>query len=163
MRPFVVLLFVAAAAPFAGGCSGAQEPVLDRPRAIVAPSRPVVGLNVPGIIHLTIDQLIRRLGPRRPLPAGFADPVQASMLLRQEQLDSSGFFQYRGLALVVAYNERTRRVSDLLVLGADENELMRRANLELGAADYLVLPVFEAQRPTRLMGLRVLATFQPLP
>ena len=163
MRPFVVLLFVAAAAPFAGGCSGAQEPVLDRPRAIVAPSRPVVGLNVPSIIHLTIDQLVRRLGPRRPLPAGFADPVHASMLLRQEQLDSSGFFQYRGLALVVAYNERTRRVSDLLVLGADENELMRRANLELGAADYLVLPVFEAQSPARLMGLRVLATFQPLP
>ena len=85
------------------------------------------------------------------------------MLLRQEQLDSFGFFQYRGLALVAAYNERTRRLSDLLVLGADENELMRRANLELGAAHYLVLPVFEAQSPTRLMGLRVLATAQPRP
>ena len=40
---------------------------------------------------------------------------------------------------------------------------MRRANLELGAADYLVLPVFEEQRPTQLMGLRVLATAPLLP
>ena len=56
----------------------------DRPRAIVVPSRAVVGLDVPGIIHLTIDQLVQRLGPRRPLPAGFADPVQAPMLRRQE-------------------------------------------------------------------------------
>jgi response regulator of citrate/malate metabolism len=89
--------------------------------------------------------------------------VQAPLLLRQEQIDSSGFFQYQGLAVVAAYNERTRRVSDLLLLGADESELMRRANLELGAADYLVLPVFEAQRPTQLMGLRVLATAPLLP
>ena len=163
MRPPVVLLFIASAVPFAGGCSGSHEPVRDQSRSSIAPFQNVAGLDVPGIIHLTIDQLIRRLGPRRPLPVGFIDPVQAPLLLRQEQIDSSGFFQYRGLAMVAAYNERTRRVSDLLLLGADESELMRRANLELGAADYLVLPVFEAQRPTQLMGLRVLATAPLLP
>lgn len=103
------------------------------------------------------------MGPRQPLPAGFSDPTQAPLLLHQRQIDSSGFFRYRGLGVVAAYNERTRRVSDLLLLGTDENELMRRANLELGAPDYLVLPVFEAQRPAQLMGLRVLATTQPLP
>ena len=162
MRSLVVRLVIAAAAvPFAGGCSGSHEPVRDR--SGIAPSQPVVGLDVPGVIHLTIDQLIRRLGPRRPLPVGFIDPVQAPLLLLQEQIDSSGFFQYRGLAVVAAYNERTRRVSELLLLGADESELMRRANLELGAANYLVLPVFEARRPTQLMGLRVLATAPSLP
>ncbi|GAA3965184.1 hypothetical protein [Hymenobacter antarcticus] len=149
------------AVPFAGGCSGSHEPVRDRPRSTVAPSRGLVGLDVPGIIHLSIDQLIRRLGPRRPLPAGFIDPTQAPLLLHQQQIDSSGFFQYRGLAVVAAYNQRTRRVSGLLLLGADEGELMRRANLELGAPGYLVLPVFETQRPAQLMGLRVLAA-QPL-
>ena len=163
MRPLVVMLIIVAAVSFAGGCSGSHEPMRDRPRASIAPSRNIPGLDVPGIIHLSIDQLIRRLGPRRPLPVGFTDPVQAPLLLRQEQIDSSGFFQYQGLAVVAAYNERTRRVSDLLLLGADESELMRRANLQLGAADYLVLPVFEAQRPTQLMGLRVLATAPLLP
>ena len=157
------MLFIVAAAPFIGGCSGSHEPVRDRPRSSMVPSRNMVGLDVPGIIHLSIDQIIKRLGPSRHLPAGFTDPVQAPLLLQQEQIDSSGFFQYRGLAVVAAYNERTRRVSDLLLLGADESELMRRANLELGAPDYLVLPVFEAQRPTKLLGLRVLATAQPLP
>ena len=157
------MLFIAAAALLTEGCSGSHEPVRDRPRSSVAPSRHMAGLDVPGIIHLSIDQLTRRLGPRRPLPVGFIDPVQAPLLLHQQQMDSSRFFQYRGLAVVAAYNERTRRVSDLLLLGADESELMRRANLELGAPDYLVLPVFEAQRPAQLMGLRVLATAQPLP
>lgn len=163
MRPLIATLFIVSAAPFAGGCSGAHEPVHDRPRATIAPSQHEVGLDVPGIIHLSIDQLSRRLGPRRPLPAGFTDPTLAPLLLHQQQMDSSGFFRYRGLGVVAAYNERTRRVSDLLLLGTDEGELMRRANLELGAPDYLVLPVFEAQRPAQLLGLRVLATAQPLP
>lgn len=159
------MLFIAAALPFAGGCSGSHEPTHDHPRAAAAtaPLRSVVGLDVPGIIHLSIDQLSRRLGPQRPLPAGYVDPALAPLLLlHQEQVDSTGFFQYRGLQMVAAYDERTRRVNDLVLLGTDEGELMRRANLELGSPNYLVLPVFEAQKPTQLLGLRVLATAPPL-
>jgi len=163
MRPNLVMLFMAAGVLFVGACSGSHEPAQDRPKVGPAPLRNVVGLDVPGIINLSIDQLSQRLGPRRPLPAGFVDPVQASLLLHQGQVDSVRFFQYRGLAVVAAYNERTRRVTDLLLLGTDESELMRRANLALAAPDYLILPVFAAQRYTQFIGLRVLATAAPLP
>ena len=46
--------------------------------------------------------------------------------------------------MVAAYDDRTWRVSELLLLGTDENDLMHRGWLALGADRYLVLPVFLA-------------------
>ena len=85
-------------------------------------------------------------------------PTGRSATLREEDHDSTGYVSYQGLDMVVAYNYRTRRVNDLLLLGVNENELMRRGQLKLGVLSYLVLPVFEAHRTTHLLGLRVLAT-----
>ncbi|ALW85758.1 hypothetical protein AUC43_12050 [Hymenobacter sedentarius] len=79
------------------------------------------------------------------------------LLQRHERLDSTAYFQTPGLALVASFDYHTRRVSDILLLGSNENELMRRAQLHLGADHYLVLPVFQENHPTRLLGLRVLA------
>ena len=165
MRPPLVLLFVAAAACLVGSCSRSRKPAHDQPPGPPTAAT-LVGaatvLDVPSIVNLSIDQLSGRLGPGQPLPAGFTDPAQAQSSLHEEMVDSVGFFRYRGLGLVATYNERTRRVTDLLLLGTNEPGLMRRANLELGAAGYLVLPVFEARRPTQLMGLRVVATAPPV-
>ena len=60
--------------------------------------------------------------------------------------------------MVAAYDDRTWRVSELLLLGTDESDLMHQGWLALGADRYLVLPVFQFRHPTKLMGLRVLAT-----
>lgn len=141
-------------------CSGAHEPSHD---LTVRPAQPplgreTAGVSVPALLNLSIDEMSRRLGPRLPLPAGFADPTLALLAQRHEPLDSAALFRCRGLALVASYDHRSRRVSDLLLLGTDEEELMSRGRLELGADNYLVLPVFQERHPTRLLGLRVLAT-----
>lgn len=64
----------------------------------------------------------------------------------------------KGLALLATYDYHTRQLSDLLLLGTNETELMDRARLRLDAANYLMLIVFQARHPTWLLGLRVLAT-----
>jgi len=157
MRPVIRLLFAAVLAG-TGGCSGAHEPPHDRALPpLASPVQDASGLNVPGLLALSIDEMSKRLGPRLPVPAGFVDPLQDPLTQRSEQVDSSAFFRAQGLALVASYNHRTRQVSNLVLLGANENELMRRARLQLTAQQYLVLPVFQEMRPTELLGLRVLA------
>ncbi|MCC3152363.1 hypothetical protein Q3A66_03780 [Hymenobacter sp. BT770] len=156
MRPFKALLLVAAMLGM-GGCSGSHDAPRDRVvSSAAAPGRPAAGLNVPSLLSLSIDDLSQRIGPRKPLPPGFSDPTLIPLLQRHERLDSTAYFQTPGLALVASFDYRTRRVSDIMLLGSNENELMHRAQLQLGADHYLVLPVFQENHPTRLLGLRVL-------
>ena len=156
MRPTLLLLLGGILG--LGACSGAHEPHHDpavNPRPTTA-GQQTAALNVPALLNLSIDELSRRLGPRLALPPGFVDPTQVLLAQRPAAQDSAVLFRTRGLALVVSYDQRSRRVSDLLLLGTDEEELMSRARLELGADGYLVLPVFQERHPTRLLGLRVL-------
>lgn len=139
-------------------CSGTHEPLHDRAMLPTSTSVPQVAvLDVASLLHLSIDEMSQRLGPRQPVPPGFFDPTLAPLVQRGVALDSTALFRCRGLALVASYDYHSRRVSDLLLLGSNERELMSRAQLQLGAKQYLVLPVFQQQRPTQLLGLRVLA------
>ena len=157
MRPVNALIFVAALVGVVA-CSGSHDARRDRSvSAAASPGQEASALNVPSLLALSVDELTLRIGPHQPVPAGFADPSLAPLVQRHERLDSTTFFQYRGLSLVASYDYGTRRVSELLLLGANERELMRRARLQLGAEHYLVLPVFQENHPTRLLGLRVLA------
>ena len=126
-------------------------------RATPQLARDASGLHVPGLLRLDIDELTQQLGPALPLPPGFADPLLAPVVQHTEQPDSSRLFRRRGLAIVATYDHRSRQVSDLLLLGRNENELMSRAQLQLGADTYLVLPVFKERPANELLGLRVLA------
>jgi len=137
-------------------CSGTHERAHEP--AAVAPLRPAPALNLPALMGLSIDAVDRRLGARQPVPAGFFDPANAPLLARGDALDSLACFRYHGLTLVAAYDHQTRQVTDFLLLGTDEDDLMQRAQLQPTAARYLVLPVFQQQHPTELLGLRVLAT-----
>ena len=92
------------------------------------------------------------------MPAGFVDPTQAPSVMGHEPLDSSALFRRRSMTIVAVYDYQTRKLSDLLLLGTNESELMRHARLRLGAAHYLVLPVFQERHPAELMGLREVAT-----
>lgn len=152
------ILVVSAFVVGVGACSGAHEPNHDR----AAPAEATAALklprlNVSALLPLTIDEISRRLGPRLPVPDTFVDPTRVPSIHTDEQPDSTALFQSRGLAMVVAYDARTRRVNELLLMGSNENELMTRSGLLLNSPEYLVLPFFQRRRPTQLMGLRVLA------
>ncbi|OGX89282.1 hypothetical protein BEN47_07750 [Hymenobacter lapidarius] len=152
-----VLLFLAGALG-AAACSGTHEPLQDQAvSAVPQPASDASGLCVPELLSLDIDELSQQLGPALPLPSGFADPILAPVIQRTEQLDSSMLFRRRGLAIVASYDYRSRQVSNLLLVGSNETELMSRAQLQLGADSYLVLPVFKERPVNELLGLRVLA------
>ena len=147
----------AALVALAAACSHSGEPVQEPGHPVVAPPaapspvRAVVA--VPALLGLSVDDLARHLGPPQPLPA----PVQA--LLNQmpgaNPVDSVRFFRFRSLEVLVSYDAGTRRFEDLLLLGTDEDLLMQRAGLSAEASNYLLLPVFQARRPTQLVALRV--------
>ncbi|MDO7853860.1 hypothetical protein [Hymenobacter convexus] len=159
MRPIWAGVVVTVTALGLSACSGAHEQVREHTTARTRPAgRPTAGVDVPSLLNLSFDEMSQRVGPSQPLPAGFSDPTVAPMPQHNAPLDSMALFRRSGVALVVAYDYKTRRVNDLLLLGNNENELMSRANLQLGADRYLVLPVFRAHQPTELMGLRVLTT-----
>jgi hypothetical protein len=144
---------------FMSACSGTHESHRDcAVPGVAAPVREVAGLNVPSLLSLSIDEISRQFGPPARVPASFVDPALKPLLQLNEPLDSTALYRYQGLAIVATYDYNTRQIKDLLVLGSNENELMRRARLKLGAAHYLVLPVFQEKHPTKLLGLRVLST-----
>ncbi|GAB3848963.1 hypothetical protein GCM10028822_12640 [Hymenobacter terrigena] len=141
-----------------GACSGAHEPNHDRAvPAVATAALKLPQLNVAALLPLSIDEINRQLGPRLPVPDAFTDPTRVPSIHSDERPDSTVLFQRRGLNIVVAYDARTRRVNELLLMGSNENELMARSGLQLNSPDYLVLPFFQRQHPTQLMGLRVLA------
>jgi hypothetical protein len=76
---------------------------------------------------------------------------------RGAALDSSALFQYRHLRVVATYDHRTRRVLDLLLLGANEEELLEQANLTHATVRYALMPVFDIAQTDRQIGLRVIA------
>ena len=152
--PWVYLVVLGAGL---GACSGAHERPRERSLAAAAPVRKVEGVDVPKLLTLSIDEMAQQIGPRLPLPTEYVDPVMLPLTHRGQELDSMAFFRRRGLAIVASFDSETRRVNDLMLLGNNENSLLSRAQLQLGAEQYLVLPVFEQQHPTQLMGLRVLA------
>ena len=141
-----------------GGCSGAHEPRMESsvPTRSAAPVKAVV--DVPRLLPLSIDALAQRVGPRYPLPAEFEDPTTNQLARLGEPIDSVALFRPRDLPLVVSYDHQTRKVSDILVLGTDEDYLMQRAHFEASSPYYLLVPVFQSARPTQLLGLRIVPT-----
>ena len=154
MRP-VLVLFLALGM---GACTGSHEPPYDRamgPAPMMVRNEHV--LDLPSLLTLTIDGLSQRIGPRLPVPAGFLDPILVPLAKNNERLDSSSLFRSQGLMILASYNYQTREVSNLLLIGSDEDKLMDAANLKLGADEYLLMPVFQEKRPTQKWGLRVIA------
>jgi hypothetical protein len=146
-----------AASSWLAACSGAHE------SAQVATSVARVGTtattNVPALVGMSIDDLHRRLGLAHTPPASLTDP--SGPLAGQDEhamQDSIVSFQTGGLTLVASYDIHTRQVRDLLLLGHHEDSLMARAALRSNASSYLVLPVFRVDKPSSLLGLRIVAT-----
>jgi hypothetical protein len=139
-----------------GACSGSHESRHDNTRIAAAPRYEAPRLNVPGLLKLTIEEVGQQVGPLRPVPLAFADPTLLPLIQKGEPLDSTTWFQYQGLNVVATYDYRTRQVKNFLLVGDNEDELMRRCQLQPAMAEYMILPIFQQRRPTELMGLRVL-------
>ncbi|TLM89083.1 hypothetical protein [Hymenobacter jeollabukensis] len=143
-------------------CGGAactrSAPVVESP----APGRPGHSnsrpLNVAALVGRNIDQVRQRLGPPRETrqqPVGLEPTAEQLRATRGEGWINT--FEKDGTTIVVTFNARTREVQDLVLVGSNEDELLRRGNLDFVADNYLVLPVTDPAAPSRIMGVRVVA------
>lgn len=109
---------------------------------------PLVGRN--------IDQVRRSLGtPRETKDQKIGLEPNAEQLSLTKGEDWVNTFDRNGTTIVATFNARTRKVRDLVVIGSDEDELLRRTNLSLTASDYSVQPIVNPKDATQTIGLRV--------
>ncbi|KUG08395.1 hypothetical protein [Solirubrum puertoriconensis] len=115
-------------------------------------------LNVPDLVGRNIDEVRKALGkPRETQALPLAAEPTAVQLRTSQAEEWTNTFDYQGATIVATFNAHTRKVRDLVLLGTNEDELMRRGNLDLVGDTYLVLPVPSPAEPSKIMGIRVLA------
>jgi len=138
-------------------CSGAHESA--QVTVAAAHAGAAATANVPALVGMSIDDLHSRLGSSQEPAASLTNP-NGPLASRSEHTvrDSVVAFQTGGLTLIASYDAHTRQVRDLLLLGQHEDSLMAKATLRSNASNYLVLPVFRADKPNSLLGLRIVAT-----
>ncbi|RFP63456.1 hypothetical protein D0N36_19370 [Hymenobacter lapidiphilus] len=158
MRPnlYVALALLAA---LTAACSGSQ---IAGEKSAPAVGSPETGrsaaVDVPALMGRNIDQLRRTLGaPKETREQDIGlEPTAAQMKATRGQ-DWINTFDRNGTTLVVTFDASNRKVRDIVLLGSDEELLMREANLSLTSADYLVLPVMSPSNSAELIGMRVVA------
>ncbi|OON68564.1 hypothetical protein [Hymenobacter sp. CRA2] len=139
-----------------GGAACTRSPgVMERDAPPLRPSR-AHQLNIAALVGRNIDQLRRELGPAKESHSSAAEPG-AEQLRTVQAKDWVNTFEKSGLTIVVTFDARTREVRDLMLPGSNEDELVRRAGLDLVADKYLVLPVTDPAAPSRVLGVRVVA------
>jgi hypothetical protein len=113
-------------------------------------------LNAPALVGRSIDQVRRQLGaPRETAAQAFGLEPTAQQLRDTKGEGWINTFEKDGTTIVVTFNARSREVRDLVLLGTNEEELTRRAGLQLVDDNYLVLPVTDPAAPSKIMGVRV--------
>jgi|SRR6476661_152178 len=158
MRPLSKYFFVALTTLSWVGCTGTHEQHKDKVAVARNTPRPAGQVfDVPGLLGLSFPQLCQRLGAPGSLPPGFVDPITLPLVQRGVSSDSAAFFKAGPLRIIATYEPRSLRVSDLILLGDSEEELMYQGKLEQSAEQYIILPVYELRRPRELMGLRVIS------
>ena len=158
MRPPFLFFWFTLSAFFGWACSGAHEKPKDRNGAVGGPARKLaLVLDVPAMVGASIDELRRQLGPAGAVPNQLADPAALAHVRNADAYDSAAAFRRRGVTVVATFDTRTRQVSDLLVLGKNEQTVIQQANLDVDSPDYLLLTVFDAHNTSRFLGLRVVS------
>ncbi|MBT2556716.1 hypothetical protein J7E24_02890 [Hymenobacter sp. ISL-91] len=153
---YFALVFLAA---LATACSGSQ---VAGEKSAPATGSPETGrsasVDVPSLMGRNIDQLRRTLGaPKETREQEIGLEPTATQMKATRGKDWINTFERNGTTLVVTFDASTRKVRDIVLLGSDEEQLMREANLSLTSADYLVLPVMSPNNSTELIGMRVVA------
>ncbi|MBT9393760.1 hypothetical protein KLP40_11355 [Hymenobacter sp. NST-14] len=155
MPPFryaAILLLAGTAA-----CSGSQSASeRSSPTAGSVEAARTAAVDLPALMGRNIDQVRRKLGPPkegRDQSIGL-EPTAEQMQATKGQ-DWINTFDQSGLTIVTTFNARTRKVRDMVVVGNDEDEILRRANLSLTAPNYMVLPVADPSNSRAIIGMRV--------
>ncbi|RSK48849.1 hypothetical protein [Hymenobacter rigui] len=154
-RYFSVVLLVSGVAACSGSQSASEStsPVSGSVEASRA-----AAVDVPTLVGRNIDQVRRTLGPPRE-----TKDQKIGLEPTSEQMKSThgedwiNTFERNGTTVVATFNARTRKVRDLVVVGSDEDELLRNANLSLTAPGYMVLPVANPKNNREIVGMRVVA------
>ena len=158
MRPNL-LFALALVAALISACSGSQmagERSGPNTGTAEGASRAVV--NVPALMGRNIDQLRRTLGaPKETNGQAIGLEPTAAQMKSTGGRDWINTFECNGTTLVITFNASNRKVRDIVLLGSDEDTLLRDANLSLTSAEYLVLPVMSPGNNTELIGMRVVA------
>jgi hypothetical protein len=150
--PVLLLLGSLAACTGTQSASEAGAPVTGRTE--VAPAN---NLNMPSLVGRNIDQLRRSLGaPRETKTQKIGLEPTAEQMKSTKGQDWINTFEKGGTTIVATFNARTRKVTDLVVLGSDEDELMRRTNLSLSDPAYTVQPVKDPRNSRNTIGVRVM-------
>lgn len=150
----VVLLLSGVAA-----CSGSQSiSESSNPATGSAEASRTAAVDVPSLVGRNIDQVRRSLGTPRETKdqkIGLEPTVEQMKATKGE--DWINTFERNGTTVVATFNARTRKVRDLVVVGSDEDELLRNGNLSLTAPGYMVLPVANPQNNREIVGMRVVS------
>ena len=151
--PFVVLLSGLAACTGTQSASEKSAPNMGTPTSV----RPNA-LDMPALVGRNIDQIRRALGTPKETntDAIGLEPTPEQMKATKGE-DWINTFDKNGSTVVVTFNARTRKVLDMVLIGSDEDELMRRGNLSLTAQNYLVLPVTDPKNADKVSGVRVVS------
>ncbi|MCR5889289.1 hypothetical protein LRS06_16250 [Hymenobacter sp. J193] len=133
--------------------SEAERPAAERGTA-VAPGK----LDAGSLLKRNIDQLRRQLGQPQEASDELvgADPNADQM----KSTNGEGWintFQTEGNTLVVTFNARNRRVSDIVLVGENEDDLMLRGGLMMTSPDYIVLPLPDGGGESgKVKGVRII-------
>lgn len=137
--------------------SEVEVPVQKRPVAAAPAS-----INLPELITHNIDYVRRRLG--RPQEAADelvgADPSAAQLKATKGE-GWINTFDVQGTTLVVTFNARNRKVSDMVLMGTNEDQLMQRGRLTLNDPAYIVLSIPEPGQMNKVRGVRIVPRHVP--
>jgi hypothetical protein len=158
MRPFRYLPYVLLLSGLAA-CTGTQTASeKSSPNLGEAGSARPNTLDMPALVGRNIDQVRRVLGtPRETKDEINGLEPTAEQLKANIGEDWINTFEKNGSTVVVTFNAKTRKVLDMVLIGASEDELMRRGNLSLTAQNYIVLPVTDPKDAEKVSGLRVVS------
>ncbi|SNC60005.1 hypothetical protein SAMN06265337_0170 [Hymenobacter gelipurpurascens] len=142
------------------GCTGAQSSASEviNPTSKESTSVVAVAVDVPQLVGHSIDEVRKVLGPAREKSSATIglEPTPAQMKATKGE-DWINTFEQGGQTLVVTFNARTRTVRDIVLIGSDEDYLLRAGNLNLTASNYIVLPVPNPKDTREVVGLRVIS------
>ena len=155
MHPFRYAAIVLLAGTAA--CSGSQTASeRSSPTAGSVEAARVATVDLPDLMGRNIDQVRRRLGaPNEGKDQAIGLEPTAEQMQSTKGQDWINTFEQNGLTIVTTFNARTRKVRDMVVVGSDEDEILRRANLSLTAPNYMVLPVVNPNNNREIIGMRV--------
>jgi len=150
LLPLLAILGLAA-------CTGRSTVSEKRVSTVEPPRNMPVPFDVTTLLGRNIDQVRRKLGsPLESHTQALGPEPAAAKKNTLEGENWNNTFQKNGTTFIVSFSARTRKVHDIIVLGNNEEELMRRSKLTLTDLNYIVVPVLNPQNTNEVLGIRMI-------